>query len=121
MHGPGLNGDDIVEVLLLEPTGKELRTSPTPEEEAILLGEELEPLKAPEAAVSLPECLETPEPVEPTKQINALNTLHPLHQNPAVTLPGKERNPSEVLRLTQALPAIGSGPILRRAEGYLTG
>ena len=37
-----LNGDDIVEALLLEPAGKELRTFPTLEEEAALLGEEHE-------------------------------------------------------------------------------
>ena len=34
-----LNGDNFVEASLLEPTGNELGTSPTQEEEAILLGE----------------------------------------------------------------------------------
>ena len=43
MHGPlmSLSWDDIVEVSLLEPTGEEHKTSPTLEEEAILLGKEL--------------------------------------------------------------------------------
>ena len=42
-----LNWDYIVEVILLRPTGKETGPSPTPEEEATLLGEEDEPLEAP--------------------------------------------------------------------------
>ena len=48
-----LNGDDIVESSLLEPMGDEPATSPTLEDEAILLGEELELLEAPEATASL--------------------------------------------------------------------
>ena len=42
-----LSGDDIVEASLLEPMGDERGTSPTPEEEATLLGEELELLEVP--------------------------------------------------------------------------
>ena len=41
-----LNGDNIVDASLLEPMGNELRTSPTLEEEATLLREELEPMDA---------------------------------------------------------------------------
>ena len=56
-----LNGDDIVEALLLEPTSNKPRTSPIPEEEASLLGEELELAEAPETtAPSLQECPEPP-------------------------------------------------------------
>ena len=71
-----LSADDIVEASCLEPTGEECRTSPTAEEEAVLLGEEPEPLEVPEAT-SLPECSEIPElseqintqPAEPSEQI----------------------------------------------------
>ena len=57
-----LNGDDIVEASLLELIGNELRTSPTLEEDAALLGEELKPPEVPEAAGSLHKCPETSEP-----------------------------------------------------------
>ena len=63
-----LSRDDIREASLLQPTGVEHGTSPTPEEEAILLGKEVE---LPEAPGSLPECMEIPEPVQPTKQTDA--------------------------------------------------
>ena len=36
-----LSGDDIVEASLLKPTEEEHGTSPTPEEEATLLSEEI--------------------------------------------------------------------------------
>ena len=68
-----LNGDDIVEALLLEAMRNEPRTCPIPEEEATLLGEELELPDTPEATASLQECPETPVPKEPTKWINAVN------------------------------------------------
>ena len=42
---------------------------PPPEEGAILLGEEPEPLEAPKAT-SLQECLKIPEPTEPSEQID---------------------------------------------------
>ena len=64
-----LSGDEIVEASPLEPAGEECRASSTPEEEAILLGEELKPSEAPEAT-SLLEHLEIPEPTEPSEQIN---------------------------------------------------
>ena len=41
-----LNGNEIVEALLLEAMGDEPGTSPAPEEEGTLLGEELELQKA---------------------------------------------------------------------------
>ena len=47
-----LSGDDIVEASLLEPTGEEHGTSPTPKEEAALLVEEIE---LPQVPGSLPE------------------------------------------------------------------
>ena len=65
-----LDGDEIVEALLLEPTVDKPRTSPTLEEEAALLREELELAEVPEATAFLQECLETPEPKEPTEQID---------------------------------------------------
>ena len=54
-----LSRDKIEETSLLGPAGEECGTSPTLEEEAILLGEEPEPLDDPEATY-LPECLEIP-------------------------------------------------------------
>ena len=42
-----LSGDDVVETFLLRPTGGELGTSPTPEEEIALLGEEDKPSEVP--------------------------------------------------------------------------
>ena len=72
-----LNGNDIVKALFLDPMGDELRTSPIPEEETTLLGEEQELPEAPEATASLQECLETPEPKEPTKQIDTSSTPTP--------------------------------------------
>ena len=41
-----LSGDNIVEASLSEPTDDECGTSPTLEEEAVLLGKEPEPLEA---------------------------------------------------------------------------
>ena len=73
-----LSGDDIVEASLLEPTGKEHKTSPMPEEEAILLDQEHELPEASEAAAPLLEHLEISRPAEPTKQINAPTTSAPL-------------------------------------------
>ena len=52
----------------------------TPEEEATLLGDEVELQKfpeVPEATVSPQPCLETPQPVEPAEQIDALSTPAP--------------------------------------------
>ena len=47
MHDPfdDFKGDNIVEASLLRPTREELGPSPTPEEEAALLGKEDEPLE----------------------------------------------------------------------------
>ena len=65
-----LSGDEIVEASLLDPTGEEDRTSPAPEEETALLGEEPKPPETPKAT-SLPECLEIPEATEPSEWIIA--------------------------------------------------
>ena len=66
MHGPldDPQWDDIAEASLLKPMGEEHGTSPTPEEEAALLGEEIEP---PQVPASLPEQLEIPRVVEPAE------------------------------------------------------
>ena len=79
-----LNGDDIVKASLLEPMGNESGSSPTPEEEASLLGEELELPATPEATASLQACPKTPVPKEPTKQIDSQipMLLYPLLHNP---------------------------------------
>ena len=64
-----LSRDKIVEVSHFGPAGNEHKTSPTPEKEATLLGEEPELPDTPKAT-SLPECLEIPEPTEPSEQID---------------------------------------------------
>ena len=60
-----LGGDEIVEALLLGPADNGLRTSPTPEEEAVLLGDKQEPQGASTFPCEHPE--ETPEPEEPVE------------------------------------------------------
>ena len=69
-----LSGDDIIEASLLKPTKEECGTSPTPEEEAILLGKYVGP---PDVPGSLPECPEFSKLAEPTEQTDALSTSPP--------------------------------------------
>ena len=52
-----LDGDEIVEALLLGPADNGPRMSPTAEEEAVLLGNEPEPLGAQEATTCPCKCL----------------------------------------------------------------
>ena len=61
-----LDGDEIVEASLLGPTVNGLGMSPTPEE-AVLLGNEMEPLEAQEATMCPCECPGAPEPEEPAE------------------------------------------------------
>ena len=77
-----LSEDNIVEASLLESMGDEFRASPTSEEEATLLGEDLELPEALEAAASLQECPENPKPEEPTEQIYTLSTPAPSSPTP---------------------------------------
>ena len=58
-----LNGNEIVEAFLLSPLGVECRTSPTPEEEAALLGDIKHKIELPQ----VPEPLEVCEQVEPAE------------------------------------------------------
>ena len=62
-----LGGDEIVEASLLGPANDGPGVPPTLEEEAVLLGDELEPQEAQEVTISLAECPETPKPKEPTE------------------------------------------------------
>ena len=74
-----LKGDEIVETLLLRPNDNGTRMSPTPEEEAVLLGGEPEPQEAKEATTFPCEHLqETPKPKEPVKWSDALCLPAPL-------------------------------------------
>ena len=58
-----LEGDEMVEALLLGSTNNGPRMSPTPEEEAVLLGDELEPQEAQEGTIfPLEHPGETPNP-----------------------------------------------------------
>ena len=68
-----LNGDEIVEASLLSLIGRECRTSPTPEEEAALLGDikhKIEPSQ-------VPEPLEVCEQVQSAEQTAAPTASHP--------------------------------------------
>ena len=59
--------DNIIEASLLKPTKEECGASPTPQEEAILLGGEPKSPETPKAT-----CLfECPEPPEPSEWIDA--------------------------------------------------
>ena len=100
-----LNGDDIVEASLLEPAGEECKTSPMPEEEAAILDEEPKLLEAPEAAESLPECLDISGPAESAEQINAPTTPAPLSDmsKPDCHPFQKAKNPQ---RETEADPSL---------------
>ena len=84
-----LSGYEIIEASLLEPTGKVHGTSPTPEEEAALLGEEPKLLETPKAT-SLLEHLEIPEPAESSEQINA----HPMESTEQTDIPSTSPPPS---------------------------
>ena len=66
-----LEGDEIVEVSLLGPTDDRSRMSATPEEEAVLLGDEPEPHEVTTFPCKDPE--ETPKPKEPVEQSDALH------------------------------------------------
>ena len=125
-----LNGDDITEASLLKPTEGEHGASPTPEEEAVPLGEEPESLETPMATYLL-ECPEIPEPPEPsvwidaqlaesTEQTYALTTSSP-NSNPPTTLPGRQRNPRERLGLPQSKWVSRSIPTCRRMKGCQNG
>ena len=63
-----LNGDNIVEASLLRPTREELGSSPSPEEEVVLLGKEDGPLAVPDPT---PTHVEIPRFVEPAEQTTA--------------------------------------------------
>ena len=62
-----LSRENIVRAPFLRPTEEECGTSPTPEEEAILLGKE----------IKLPQVPEISEGVEPAKQMTTLRTSSP--------------------------------------------
>ena len=62
-----LSGNDIVEASLLRPTKEEYGTFPTPEEEAILLGEE----------IKMPQVTEISEGVKPAEQMTTLRVSSP--------------------------------------------
>ena len=120
-----LKGDEIVEDLLFEPISNKPITSPTPEEEATLLGEEQGPMEAPEATASLQECLGTPEHKEPTKWMDIWGTpapSKPHHDLSQKTKRSWQRiDPPSPPTLTQISPATGSGPTLGRVGRYPTG
>ena len=122
IYGPlmSLNGDDIVEASLMEPTGEELQNLPHPRGGShALLGEELQPPEAPETAAFLPGMSRNLKAHEqPTEQINAVSTpapSSPTIQNPAATLPRKQRNAWQGIESNLDITiALESGPTLRR-------
>ena len=95
-----LCSNKIVEASLLRPTGEGHKTSPTPDEEATLLGE-VEPPQ-------VPDQLEVHEPVHPAEQMTSPAAFpYPLLSNQVTFLPRRQRNPSKGLKKTQ--PVLGSG------------
>ena len=81
-----LNGDKIVEASLLRPVDGECRTSPTPEEEATLLGNINYETKCKIELPPVPEQLEICEQVQPAVQIAA----------PTASLPSPASQPSHL-------------------------
>ena len=119
-----LNGDNIVEALLLEPTGDKPRTSPTLEKEAASWEKNwscwrLQKLLHPYRNVQ--------KLLIPRNLLSRLMLWVPMwNQNPTVPHPRKQRVPRKGLSpkahqlLIQISPATGSWPTSRRAERYLT-
>ena len=113
-----LEADEIVEMSLLGPTDNGSRMSPTLAEEAVLLGDELEPQEAQKATTCPHEHLGAPEPKEPAEQSYA---PHP--PAPSATTPGSSGNQSQdanrawhrarprCLANWDANPMTGSSPI----------
>ena len=91
-----LEGDEIVEASLLGPTDDESRMCPTPEEEALLLGDEPEPQEAKQATMFPCEHPgETPKSKEPVKQSDTMPT------STSAIATGSSGNPSQNTRRTQ--------------------
>ena len=82
-----LNRDEIMEVLLLEPTDEKARTSPILEEEAALLGEEME------LYLSCLPSLGAPEPEKLTEKFDAPST--PASSSRTPTSPWCHGDPSQ--------------------------
>ena len=84
-----LSGDDIAKASLLKSTEEECWTSPTSEEETILLGKGI---KLPQVLGSLSEWMEIPEFIEPAKQIimPSASSPSPMPQ-PSCLPPGKAK------------------------------
>ena len=73
-----LDGDGIMGALLLGPTDDGPRTSPTPEEQAVLLGDELEPLEAQEATTYPSEHPGAPKTWRTSQAVWCSMPAHPL-------------------------------------------
>ena len=109
-----LSRDEIVEISLLKPTGEEHRTSPTPEEEATLLGE----VELPQA----PKQLEVHEPEHPAEQIAVpVASPHSHLPNQVASLPRRQRSPGKGEKQTQPVLASGSMFTQRRMMGCPNG
>ena len=89
-----LEGDEIVEALLLGPTDDGPRTSPTLAEEAVLLGDEPEPQEA--TTFPCEHLEETPKPEEPVEWSDA-----PCLPAPSAIASGSSSNQSRDTRRAQ--------------------
>ena len=90
-----LNGDKIVDASLSRPIKGECRTSPTPEEEATLLGNIKPEIKHKTELPQVPEQLEICEQVQLHRELPLLQLLsHPLLLNQG-TSPKKASEPQE--------------------------
>ena len=118
-----LDGDEIVETLLLGPTDNAPGTSPTPEEEAVLLGDEPECLEAQEATMC-------PKPEEPAEWLMLHVCLLPKlqHQAPMVTNLWTPEEPHAWLglgiwqhKIHYPSPMSGSSPLGLKGMNYWLG
>ena len=93
--------DEIVEASILRPIGEEHGTSPTPEEEAALLGK----VKLPQ----VPEWLKVHKQVHPAEEIAAPTATTPsLLSNQVTPLPRRQRSPSKGSKWMQSVLPSGS-------------
>ena len=82
-----LNGDKIVVASLLQSVKGECGTSPTPEEEAVLLSDIKSDIQSDIGAPQVPELLEIHEQAQPTGQSFALTSSPLSPPSPPSTLP----------------------------------
>ena len=118
-----LSGNEIVEASLLKPIKGEHGTSPTPEEEATLLGDIKPKIKHKTEPPQVPEQLEIHEQVQPVEQTaTPTASFLPPPSQPRHLPPQKAKEPQEkAIGVDVISVSHGSGLTLRRTIGCLSG